>query len=616
MAKLIVLLKQKQIQELELTTDKVTIGREESNTIKLDDALISRNHAEIKEEGGKYFLTDVGSANGTFVGARRITTNYELKSGDVIKISPYTIYFQLSAAETPTRIERPERPEDKTKIIGAGVPGAEAVGRDMTQMYTYSGAPRLLIRSGVEVGQTFDLSKNPIIGRDAECDIVLNEPTVSRKHARIQFIDNKLTIVDVGSRSGTRVNGKVIDKPTPLKDGDKIQVGEVTLEVDWKGAPKLAEEKATVPYFRPEPVAPAKAEWWKWAVGIAAGIIIVAAVIWFTRIDRVPYETRFSNAQTYYEKGKQTSDTEMLEKALSEVNQAIKKRPDEVKATDLKADIEKTIININESKEYTEKAKQEIQAGNLEQAIIYLKNALEKDPNNKQAELSKIETHKTLATQYEISGDKRRPADIRGSNELYDKAINHWNEVLKIKPLDNEATTMKEKVIKKKVVTSTQPTEPTPYDRALRAYRNGDLAQAREILKNVPTSDRKEELLGWTDLWEQANYNRERLNDIPAAIAKFDELYKRDPNNTVVRDILIKLRGGGASGWNYNQALIWYNEAKDDWQNWNDYGNQAALKKAQEKYQLIVNLGQPPSNASVEEWDIYNKAKERLAIKP
>lgn len=330
MPKLVIQHKGKTVQELDLTGEIVTLGRGEENTINLDDNLVSRAHAEIREERGRYYLSDLGSANGTYVGTKRITRDYELRDGDIIKISPYTIFFRLTSSEKPTQVGRVE------------------TGERATEIFTFSGAPRVLVRSGAEVGQIYDLSNNPLIGRDPECDIVLSEPSVSRRHARIQFIDNKLSIMDVGSKSGTRVNGKLIDKPTSLKDGDRIQLGEVLLEVEWKGAPKVEVERPTVPYFRPEPAAVTaeKKEWWKWVVGIAAAVIIVIGVVYlylylFVTPHRA-YRRLISEAKNLFAEGSINSDTARLNIALAKVDSALQRQPKE-EAKILKNDIGKKI---------------------------------------------------------------------------------------------------------------------------------------------------------------------------------------------------------------------------------------------------------------------------------
>lgn len=62
------------------------------------------------------------------------------------------------------------------------------------------------------------------IGRAAECEIALDDPQVSRQHARLQIRNGVLLLADVGSTNGTRVNGQRIQE-VALGIGDRIEVG-------------------------------------------------------------------------------------------------------------------------------------------------------------------------------------------------------------------------------------------------------------------------------------------------------------------------------------------------------------------------------------------------------
>ncbi len=68
------------------------------------------------------------------------------------------------------------------------------------------------------------------LGRDPSCDLVLNDPKCSRRHAVLEGEPGSLSIRDSGSANGVFVNGKRVDR-TPLVGGDVIQVGEVFLTV-------------------------------------------------------------------------------------------------------------------------------------------------------------------------------------------------------------------------------------------------------------------------------------------------------------------------------------------------------------------------------------------------
>lgn len=76
-------------------------------------------------------------------------------------------------------------------------------------------------------GQTETLT----LGRDLGCDVVLGEPTVSRRHATLHFRDGAWIVQDLGSRNGTAVNRRRVVR-CRLAPGDRLAVGELTLVVD------------------------------------------------------------------------------------------------------------------------------------------------------------------------------------------------------------------------------------------------------------------------------------------------------------------------------------------------------------------------------------------------
>ncbi len=67
-----------------LEGDQITIGRDPTNSITINDAEISRRHARLSYQGGKYVLEDLGSTNGTFVNGQRLAGPRVLKSGEVV----------------------------------------------------------------------------------------------------------------------------------------------------------------------------------------------------------------------------------------------------------------------------------------------------------------------------------------------------------------------------------------------------------------------------------------------------------------------------------------------------------------------------------------------------
>jgi hypothetical protein len=63
------------------------------------------------------------------------------------------------------------------------------------------------------------------IGRSRQCDIVLNDPNVSREHAEIRPRGGSWVLSDLGSTNGSSLNGRRIEGPEVVKPGDEVEVG-------------------------------------------------------------------------------------------------------------------------------------------------------------------------------------------------------------------------------------------------------------------------------------------------------------------------------------------------------------------------------------------------------
>ncbi len=84
--------------------------------------------------------------------------------------------------------------------------------------------PVLIAQSGPLNGQRWLLERATIIGRDPSCDLIINDRQVSRFHARFEPTSSGVYLEDLGSKNGTYCNGRRVDDPVLLKDGDLIQV--------------------------------------------------------------------------------------------------------------------------------------------------------------------------------------------------------------------------------------------------------------------------------------------------------------------------------------------------------------------------------------------------------
>lgn len=92
----------------------------------------------------------------------------------------------------------------------------------MTQV---SDKPVLIIRDGEAAGQRWVMHNDEVlIGRGAECDIVLPERQVSRMHVRVRRAGDRFYVEDLESKNGTQLNGQPLRGEATLRDGDEVEL--------------------------------------------------------------------------------------------------------------------------------------------------------------------------------------------------------------------------------------------------------------------------------------------------------------------------------------------------------------------------------------------------------
>ena len=81
-----------------LDRDVTTVGRHPASDIFLDDITVSRRHSEFRRENGSFWVHDVGSLNGTYVGGRRAEEQL-LTTGDEVQIGKFKLVVFISGGE-------------------------------------------------------------------------------------------------------------------------------------------------------------------------------------------------------------------------------------------------------------------------------------------------------------------------------------------------------------------------------------------------------------------------------------------------------------------------------------------------------------------------------------
>jgi pSer/pThr/pTyr-binding forkhead associated (FHA) protein len=96
------------------------------------------------------------------------------------------------------------------------------------------GDPRVVsIVQGQQTGETAELAPGLVmIGRGADCQLVLDDDYVSTRHARVVAGESGLYIEDLGSTNGTYVNGTRITAPTAISLSDTLRIGKTILKLE------------------------------------------------------------------------------------------------------------------------------------------------------------------------------------------------------------------------------------------------------------------------------------------------------------------------------------------------------------------------------------------------
>ena len=90
--------------------------------------------------------------------------------------------------------------------------------------------PKLTLLLGRRTMQVYDFKQESIvIGRDDGADVLIDNPSVSRRHAEIRLAEEGWVVEDLGSSNGTFIRGTKINAPAPIGLGDEIGFGKFSI---------------------------------------------------------------------------------------------------------------------------------------------------------------------------------------------------------------------------------------------------------------------------------------------------------------------------------------------------------------------------------------------------
>ena len=156
-----------------------------------------------------------------YVRQKALEKRYTLTGRPLVKLSPDEA---LSPGTVRLEAGFSVDPADEVREDEIGKTQPFKPLKEMAAVRPGSGAV-LTVDAGPDRGKVFALKRFPqTLGRHAEIDIVLNDSSVSRRHARLERQGGRCVIIDLGSTNGVKVNGVKIERMA-LTSGDVVTIG-------------------------------------------------------------------------------------------------------------------------------------------------------------------------------------------------------------------------------------------------------------------------------------------------------------------------------------------------------------------------------------------------------
>ena len=275
----------KEHEDLLIAPGDTTLGSAGDNTVVLNRPGIALHHASLSVGDRGFVLSVTDPSARVHVNARPVREKAILRLGDVVSLD--TLQFVLKP--------------DRDASIRTDVPAASATA-DEAQTRTRNVPPKAVLRgvSGLYFGKIVPLRGRLVIGRGSDCDLVLDEPEMSRRHALIENTGDVIFLRDLGSANGTFVNGVQVrnavlhpddqiafDHNRFLLEAPGLPGREQAAQVNERDAPNITQTMRAVRLpedDQPRPAnGPVRNDIW-WLIGAAAligmGIAMLLLVKW------------------------------------------------------------------------------------------------------------------------------------------------------------------------------------------------------------------------------------------------------------------------------------------------------------------------------------------------
>ena len=222
-----------------------TVGRSEDADIDVNEPLASRVHAQFEVKATGIKVVDLESRNGTQVNGDTVNQKF-LERHDRVQIGESFIEVASRLPLTTKELHQMAGPE------GARPTASDADGLKPVKFDTPAPPgerPVLAYTEAGEVKRFKVLADMVTIGRSEKAGLTLDEQLSSREHISVRRLPaGSYEVEDLGSRNGTRLNGRELRGKIELVNGDVIQIGATSLKFDVPGADASPANASTAAY--------------------------------------------------------------------------------------------------------------------------------------------------------------------------------------------------------------------------------------------------------------------------------------------------------------------------------------------------------------------------------
>jgi pSer/pThr/pTyr-binding forkhead associated (FHA) protein len=250
--------------------DGETIAGRGEVALRISDGFISRSHARFTVAEGSVTVTDLGSANGTFVAGERLEPNVpaELTTGTAFTLGQTELVLE-AAEEAPVEqveAEAASAAEETADEAPAEDAATDAEGKPELLAEAHlemkpAGSPWSLARTGTDEVLYLPFGETKLGRKPDKCDMVVRgDSYISGLHCRVVASLEHLEVTDLGSTNGTHVNDERVapDQTAGLSAGDTLRIGSTDLTVDYEAA--AVDEDAPADEEQAEPEAEQQGE--------------------------------------------------------------------------------------------------------------------------------------------------------------------------------------------------------------------------------------------------------------------------------------------------------------------------------------------------------------------